>query len=68
MRVVIQRVSKASVRVGDSVVAPSTKDFASWWVEDADTYDDADWLAAKIAKLRIFNDPKENERRPCRCR
>ena len=57
MRVVIQRVSKASVRVGDSVVGSVNQGLCILvGLEDADTHDDADWLAAKIAKLRIFND------------
>ena len=57
MRVVIQRVSKASVRVGDSVVGSINQGLCILvGMEDADTHDDADWLAAKIAKLRIFND------------
>ena len=57
MRVVIQRVSKASVRVGDSVVGSINQGLCILvGMEDADTPDDADWLAAKIAKLRIFND------------
>lgn len=57
MRVVIQRVSRASVRVDDNVVGAIHQGLCILvGVEDADTTDDADWLAAKVAKLRIFND------------
>ena len=57
MRVVIQRVSRASVRVDDNVVCAIHQGLCILvGVEDADTFDDADWLAAKVAKLRIFND------------
>ena len=57
MRVVIQRVSRAAVRVDDKVAGSINQGLCVLLgVEDADTPEDADWLAAKIAKLRIFND------------
>lgn len=57
MRVVIQRVSRASVQVEETVVGAINQGLCILvGVEDADTIDDADWLAAKVAKLRIFND------------
>ena len=57
MRVVIQRVSRASVRVDETLVGAINQGLCILvGVEDADTTDDADWLAAKVAKLRIFND------------
>ena len=57
MRVVIQRVSRASVRVDSAVVGAINKGLCILvGVEDADTTDDADWLATKVAKLRIFSD------------
>ena len=57
MRVVIQRVSRASVQVDETVVGAINQGLCILvGVEDADTIDDADWLAAKVAKLRIFND------------
>ena len=57
MRVVIQRVSRAEVRI-DGVVsgAIETGFCVLVGIEDEDSQDDADWLAAKIAKLRVFND------------
>ena len=57
MRVVIQRVSKAEVRIAGDVVGRIQQGFCVLvGIEDADTSEDADWLAAKIAKLRVFND------------
>ena len=57
MRAVVQRVSKAEVRIdGQPVGAIQYGLCVLVCIEDADTEDDARWLAAKIAKLRIFND------------
>ena len=57
MRVVIQRVSRAEVRIAGEVVGHIQKGFCVLvGIEEADTSEDADWLAAKIAKLRVFND------------
>ena len=57
MRAVVQRVSKAEVRIdGQPVGAIQQGLCVLVGIEDADTEDDARWLAAKIAKLRIFND------------
>ena len=57
MRVVIQRVSRAEVRIAGDVVGQIQHGFCVLvGIEDADTAEDADWLAAKIAKLRVFND------------
>ena len=57
MRVVIQRVSEASVTIEGQV-----KSSIGWGllillgVEDTDNQEDIQWLCAKISKLRIFND------------
>lgn len=57
MRAVIQRVSEASVTIdGDKVANITTGLLILIGIEPADTQDDIDWLAAKIAKLRIFGD------------
>ena len=57
MRVVIERVSRAEVRIDGAVSgAIETGVCVLVGIEDADSQDDADWLAAKIAKLRVFND------------
>lgn len=57
MRVVIQRVSEASVTI-DQVVKSSidTGLLILLGIEEADTRDDIDWLVRKIVNLRIFND------------
>ncbi|AOZ98676.1 D-aminoacyl-tRNA deacylase [Flavobacterium commune] len=57
MRVVIQRVSSASVTIDNKIVAEINKGLLVLvGVEDADTQEDIDWLIAKIAKIRIFGD------------
>lgn len=57
MRVVIQRVSRAEVRIDGVVSGAIDRGLCILvGIEDEDQRDDADWLAAKIAKLRIFND------------
>lgn len=57
MRVVIQRVSEASVKV-DGIVRGEVGLglLVLVGIEDADTDEDVNWLAAKIVNLRIFND------------
>ena len=58
MRAVVQRVSEASVSVGDDVVGAIGRGAAVLLgVASNDTSDDADRLAGKLARLRIF----ENE-------
>jgi len=60
MRVVIQRVSKASVKIDEQTKAKINSGMLIFLgVEDADTYEDIDWLTGKIARLRIF--PDEND-------
>ncbi len=60
MRVVVQRVSEASVTIQNKKVAEISKGLLVLvGIEDADTQEDIDWLAAKIAKLRIFGDEKQ---------
>jgi D-tyrosyl-tRNA(Tyr) deacylase len=59
MRAVIQRVQFASVRVGEEVVAEIQKGLLVFvGIEDADSNEDAEWLANKISQLRIFNDDR----------
>lgn len=57
MRVVIQRVSEASVTV-DGEVTGAIRDglLILLGIEDADEQEDTDWLCRKIVNLRIFND------------
>lgn len=57
MRLVIQRVRNASVTVdGELVSRIGAGLFILVGVEDGDTEADMEWLAAKAAGLRIFND------------
>ena len=58
MKVVIQRVSQASVAIDGSIKGQIGKGLLvlCGFVDD-DTDDDLQWTAAKIAGLRIFNDP-----------
>ena len=57
MRVVIQRVSRASVTVNKKIAGEIKEGllvFAGF--EDADTSEDIEWLSNKISQMRIFND------------
>ncbi|MFM8951593.1 MAG: D-aminoacyl-tRNA deacylase [Planctomycetaceae bacterium] len=57
MKVVVQRVSEAGVTVGGDVVGQIGRGLLVLvGVEQGDAAADADWLAAKIAALRIFAD------------
>lgn len=60
MRVVLQRVSSASVVVDDNKVADIQKGLLVFvGIEDADNQEDIDWLVGKIIKIRIFNDEND---------
>lgn len=57
MRVVIQRVSEASVTVDHSLITSIAKGLLVLvGIEDADTEEDIFWLSNKIINLRIFDD------------
>jgi D-tyrosyl-tRNA(Tyr) deacylase len=57
MRVVIQRVSEASVKVDDIITGAIQKGLlVLMGVEDADTMEDIEWISSKIVNLRIFDD------------
>ncbi len=57
MRVVIQRVTKAEVKVDGTVIGACGLGLLILaGIEEADTEEDATWLSAKIANLRIFSD------------
>lgn len=57
MRVVIQRVKEASVSVQGVKISEIQKGLLVLvGVETLDTQDDVNWLVAKVAKLRIFED------------
>jgi D-tyrosyl-tRNA(Tyr) deacylase len=59
MRIVLQRVSKASVVIEDKKVA-SIKNglLVLLGIVDDDSQDDIDWLCNKIVNMRIFPDEK----------
>ncbi len=57
MRVVIQLVKKASVSVDEKVISEIQKGYLILLgIETEDTQEDINWLAGKIARLRIFGD------------
>lgn len=57
MKVVIQRVSRASVTIDQKVKSSIGKGMlVLLGVADGDTQEEAQWLAKKIAALRIFDD------------
>jgi D-aminoacyl-tRNA deacylase len=60
MRIVIQRVSTASVVVAEKKIAAIDKGLLVFvGIEDADSQDDIDWLVGKISQLRIFDDENQ---------
>ncbi len=57
MRVVVQRVSKASVEVDGKIIASIGSGLLLLvGVEEQDERVDAEWLSKKIAQMRIFSD------------
>jgi len=60
MRVVLQRVSQASVTVEGNKTADIQKGLLVLvGIEGADTHEDIDWLVGKIIKMRIFGDEND---------
>lgn len=57
MRIVIQRVSSASVEINQQIKSKiGTGLLILLGIEHDDTLEDIDWLCGKIARLRIFGD------------
>src|SRR5688500_7374043 len=57
MRAIIQRVTEAACVVDDVVTgAIGTGLLVLLGIEDADDFDDVEWLAAKLVNMRIFGD------------
>ncbi|MBB2145832.1 D-tyrosyl-tRNA(Tyr) deacylase [Pedobacter sp. LMG 31464] len=57
MRAVLQRVTQASCTVDDKITgAIDTGFLVLLGIEDADTQEDLEWLAQKIANMRVFGD------------
>lgn len=60
MRVVIQRVTYASVVVNEQIVGTIKNGLLVLvGIEDADTDEDVVWLSNKIVNIRIFNDEND---------
>lgn len=60
MRVIIQRVSEASVKIEDSIKAQiDVGVLVLLGIEDEDTKEDIEWLVRKIINMRIFPDEEE---------
>ncbi|MBG6109478.1 D-tyrosyl-tRNA(Tyr) deacylase [Flavobacterium sp. CG_23.5] len=57
MKIVLQRVSSASVTIENKIVADIQKGLLVLvGIEDDDAQQDIDWLVGKIANIRIFDD------------
>lgn len=57
MRVVIQRVQSANVKIADVIVGQIESGVVVLLgIEEADTEEDIQWLIRKISKMRIFDD------------
>lgn len=57
MKIVIQRVSRASVTIGGKVKDSIGKGYMILLgVHEEDTEEDADWLVKKVSGLRVFDD------------
>jgi D-tyrosyl-tRNA(Tyr) deacylase len=57
MRTVIQRVTKASVRIGNAItgeIGPGLMVLIG--IEETDNAEDIDWLCNKLVHLRVFDD------------
>ena len=60
MRIVAQRVSRASVTIGGKLKSEiGLGMMILLGIEEADNEEDVDWLCVKLTKLRIFSDENE---------
>lgn len=60
MKIVLQRVSQASVTIDEKKVADIQNGLLVLiGIEEADTQEDIDWLVGKIIKMRIFGDEND---------
>jgi D-tyrosyl-tRNA(Tyr) deacylase len=60
MRVVLQRVSEASVKIDGKIKAAIDKGLLLLvGIEQDDNTEDVEWLCKKIVQLRIFNDTED---------
>ncbi|MDC1352872.1 D-aminoacyl-tRNA deacylase, partial [Flavobacteriales bacterium] len=57
MRVILQRVSNASVTIDNTVHSEINQGLLLLLgIEEADNQEDIDWLVKKISQMRIFSD------------
>ena len=57
MRIVLQRVSEASVSINNKSISKiGIGMLLLLGIEEADNFEDVDWLVKKVINLRIFND------------
>jgi D-tyrosyl-tRNA(Tyr) deacylase len=60
LKVVIQRVSSASVTISEDIVAQIDNGLLILvGIEDNDSHEDINWLSQKIINLRVFGDENE---------
>lgn len=60
MKIVLQRVSSASVTIEHKVVADIKKGLLILvGIENMDSQEDIDWLVGKITKIRVFEDENQ---------
>lgn len=60
MRIVAQRVSRASVTIGGQVKSQiGLGMMILLGIEEADNEEDVEWLCAKLSKMRIFSDEND---------
>jgi len=60
MRAVLQRVTQASCTVDSQITGEISNGFlVLLGIEDADTQEDLEWLAQKIANMRVFGDEND---------
>lgn len=60
MKIVLQRVSSASVTIDNKIIADIQKGLLILvGIEDADTQEDIDWLVNKVTNIRIFGDEND---------
>ncbi len=58
MRVVIQRVSEASVKIDEKLKSQIKNGLLILLgISEIDTFEDVQWLCSKVINLRVFNDP-----------
>lgn len=66
MRIVVQRVSRASVEVEQQVRGSIGRGLLVFvGIEEADNREDVDWIAGKIVQLRIFPDEQGVMNKSC---